>query len=106
MLTGEPGVGRSRLYHELMKSPRTGGWLVLVAGSVSCGKATSYLPVIDLLKGYFGVHAGDHQRAVREKVTGREAPAFTACRDHPIETYARSRSPVTRDATNGRRRRT
>ena len=44
-LVGEPGVGKSRLVWELTHSHRTEGWLVLESGSVSYGKATSYLPV-------------------------------------------------------------
>src|SRR4051794_37503819 len=49
---GEPGVGKSRLLYEFVHSHRTRDWLVVESGSVSYGKATSYLPVIDLLKGY------------------------------------------------------
>ena len=68
---GEPGVGKSRLVWEVTHSHRVHGWLVLQAGSVSYGKATSYLPVIDLLKGYFAIEDRDGPRAVQEKVTGK-----------------------------------
>ena len=68
---GEPGVGKSRLTFELTHSHRVDGWLVLQAGSVSYGKATSYLPMVDLLKGYFHVGDRDTPREVREKVTGK-----------------------------------
>ena len=54
-LVGEPGVGKSRLVWEVTHSHRTHGWLIVQASSVSYGKATPYLPVIDLLKGYFKV---------------------------------------------------
>ena len=70
-LVGEPGVGKSRLVWEVTHSHRVHGWLVLQAGSVSYGKATSYLPVIDLLKGYFAIEDRDGPRAVREKLTGK-----------------------------------
>ena len=53
--SGEPGVGKSRLFWEFTHSHRTQGWLVLESGSVSYGKATAYLPVIDLLKAYFRI---------------------------------------------------
>jgi predicted ATPase len=46
-------------------------WLILEASSVSYGKATSYLPVIDLLKGYFKIQDRDDLREIREKVTGK-----------------------------------
>jgi hypothetical protein len=52
-VVGDPGVGKSRLVYEVTHSPRTHGWLVLQSASISYGQATSYLPVIDLLKGYF-----------------------------------------------------
>ena len=68
---GEPGVGKSRLTFELTHSHRVNGWLVLEACSVSYGKATSYLPMVDLLKGYFHVGDRDTPREVREKVTGK-----------------------------------
>jgi class 3 adenylate cyclase/tetratricopeptide (TPR) repeat protein len=70
-IVGEPGVGKSRLVWEVTHSHRVHGWLVLQAGSVSYGKATSYLPVIDLLKGYFAIEDRDGPRAVREKMTGK-----------------------------------
>src|SRR5204862_7726403 len=52
-------------------SHRVHGWLVLQASSVSYGRATSYLPVIDLLKTYFAIEDRDGPRAMREKLTGK-----------------------------------
>jgi class 3 adenylate cyclase len=70
-IMGEPGVGKSRLVWEVTHSHRVHGWLVLQAASVSYGKGTSYLPVVDLLKAYFAVEDRDGPRAVREKMTGK-----------------------------------
>src|SRR4030095_11668028 len=70
-LVGEPGVGKSRLVWEVTHSHRTHGWLVLESGSVSYGKATSWLPVIDLLKAYCGIEPRDDPRSIREKLTGK-----------------------------------
>mgnify|MGYP001559726957 CR=1 FL=1 len=70
-IVGEAGVGKSRLVYEFTHSHRLQGWLVLESASVSYGKATSYLPVIDLLKGYFKIQDRDDLREVREKVTGK-----------------------------------
>jgi class 3 adenylate cyclase len=70
-VVGEPGVGKSRLFFEFIHSHRTQGWLILESGSVSYGKATPYLPVIDLLKAYFKIQDRDDQREIREKVTGK-----------------------------------
>src|SRR6266704_3357070 len=68
-VVGEAGVGKSRLVYEFTHSHRLQGWLVLESASVSYGKATSYLPVIDLLKGYFKIQDRDDLRDIREKVT-------------------------------------
>ncbi|HET9534264.1 MAG TPA: adenylate/guanylate cyclase domain-containing protein [Mesorhizobium sp.] len=94
-LVGEPGVGKSRLVYEFTHSHRIQEWLVLEAGSVSYGKATSYLPVIDLLKAYFKVHDRETHREIREKVTGKLLtldrtlepilPALLALLDVPVE---------------------
>ncbi len=70
-VVGEPGVGKSRLFLEFTRSHRAEGWRILESGSVSYGKATAYLPVIDLLKAYFKVEERDDERDIREKVLGK-----------------------------------
>ncbi len=70
-VVGEPGVGKSRLFWEFIHSHRTQDWLVLESSSVSYGKASAYLPVIDLCKSYFRIDARDDARSIREKVTGK-----------------------------------
>jgi len=52
-LVGEPGVGKTRLFHEFTHSRRVAGWLILESGSVSYGKATAYLPLADPSEGLF-----------------------------------------------------
>ena len=69
-VVGEPGVGKSRLFHELTHSHRVAGCRILQATSVAYGRATSYLTVIDLLKSYFGIAERDDLRSIRAKVTG------------------------------------
>jgi len=64
-------VGKSRLVYEGTRSHRTQGWLVLESSSVSYGKATPYLPVIDLLKAHCGIEARDDPRRRREKALGK-----------------------------------
>jgi len=70
-IVGEPGVGKSRLFYEFIHSHRTRDWLVLESSSVSYGKATAYLPVIDLLKTYFRIESRDDARTITEKVGGK-----------------------------------
>jgi class 3 adenylate cyclase/tetratricopeptide (TPR) repeat protein len=70
-IVGEAGVGKSRLVWEFTRSHRAHGWLVLEAGSVSYGRATPYLPVIELLKAYLRIQERDDQREIRERVAGK-----------------------------------
>jgi class 3 adenylate cyclase/tetratricopeptide (TPR) repeat protein len=67
---GEPGLGKSRLFYEF-KLLSLSGCLVLEAYSVSHGKASPYLPVIELLKSYFDIQAQDDERKRRERVIGK-----------------------------------
>jgi len=60
-----------RLVYEFTRSHRTLRWRLLESSSVSYGKATLYLPVIDLLKAYFGIEDRDDARRTREKVIGK-----------------------------------
>src|SRR6266702_3963746 len=92
---GEPGVGKTRLFYEFTHASRTQGWLLLESSSTSYGKATPYLPVIDLLKAYFQIEDRDDGRRRREKLTGRlltldptlgpTLPAFLALLEVPVE---------------------
>jgi predicted ATPase/class 3 adenylate cyclase len=64
---GEAGVGKSRLMHEF-KATVPDGCKVLEAYSVSHGKASAWLPVLELLRGYFGIQDTDDPLTRREKV--------------------------------------
>jgi len=92
---GEPGVGKTRLFHEFTQASRPQGWLRLESSSTSYGRATPYLPVLDLLKAYFQLENRDEGRRMREKLTGRlltldaalgpTLPAFLALLEVPGE---------------------
>jgi class 3 adenylate cyclase/tetratricopeptide (TPR) repeat protein len=66
----EPGVGKSRLFYEFRVKYQS-DWMVLDAFSVSYGRATAYLPVLELLHEYFRIGADDDSRTRHEKVNGR-----------------------------------
>jgi hypothetical protein len=97
-IVGEPGVGTPRLTWEFTHSHRTQGWLIIEARSVSYGRATPYLPVVELVREYFRIDAHDDARTMREKVTGRlltldralepALPAFLWLLDVPIDDAA------------------
>ena len=80
-VVGEAGVGKSRLFHELTHSHRLVGCRTLQASSVSYGQATSYLPVIDLLKAYFRIDERDDTRSIRAKATGHLLTLDEALKD-------------------------
>ena len=71
-VVGEPGVGKSRLFYEFTHSHRIDGCLIVETGSVSYGKATPYLPVIDLLKSIFQ-SSGPRQSARHARESHRQA---------------------------------
>ena len=70
-VAGEPGVGKSRLLWEFTHSHRVHGWLILESTAMSHSKTVSYLPVSDMLRGYFQIDERDDERRIREKVTGK-----------------------------------
>ena len=67
---GEPGLGKSRLFYEFKLTSQS-DYLVLAAFSVSYGKASPYLPLIELLKTYFQIEPTDDERTRKEKVGGK-----------------------------------
>src|SRR6516162_5193853 len=76
----DPGVGKSRLFHEF-KATSQSGWMLLEAVSFSHDKASAYTPVVDLLGRYFDIGAEDEGRKRREKVAGKIAILDRALED-------------------------
>src|SRR5229473_8500274 len=66
---GEAGAGKSRLMYEF-KATIPDECKVLEAYSVSHGRASAWLPVIELLRGYFDIQDADDPATRREKVRG------------------------------------
>jgi class 3 adenylate cyclase len=93
-LVAEAGVGKSRLVFELAHSPDREEWLVMECAAVSYGKAMSYLPVVNLLKGYFEITEQDSQQTIGDKVKTKllalhgalapTLPALLALLDAPV----------------------
>src|SRR4029077_9589138 len=67
---GEAGAGKSRLMYEF-KAIIPDGCKVLEAYSVSHGKASAWLPVIELLKSYFEIADEDDDSRRSEKVEAK-----------------------------------
>jgi class 3 adenylate cyclase/tetratricopeptide (TPR) repeat protein len=78
-VVAEAGTGKSRLFHEF-KVTLPPECKVLEAYSASHGKSSAWLPVIELLRAYFGIQDFDDPAARREKVRMRITaldPAFS-----------------------------
>jgi tetratricopeptide (TPR) repeat protein len=67
-MVGEPGMGKSRLVHELTRHQLPPGWLVLEGASVSYGKATPYFPLVELLRRYFAIADADGVESIQARV--------------------------------------
>jgi class 3 adenylate cyclase/tetratricopeptide (TPR) repeat protein len=70
-VVGEAGVGKSRLCFEFAARCRARGVAVYEARGVAHGKSVPLLPVLELLRAYFGIQDADDERSAREKVAGR-----------------------------------
>jgi class 3 adenylate cyclase/tetratricopeptide (TPR) repeat protein len=70
-IVGEPGVGKSRLVHELSLRCAARGIRVTEAHALPHGKAIPLLPWIEQLRSYFGVGERDADETARDKIAGR-----------------------------------
>src|SRR5262249_55047910 len=70
-LVGEAGEGKSHPGDRFIHSHHAADWLVLQSTSASYGRATPYLPVIELLRHYFGINVHEDTRSICEKVTSK-----------------------------------
>jgi predicted ATPase/class 3 adenylate cyclase len=77
---GEAGAGKSRLMYEF-KTAIPDECKVLEAYSVSHGKASAWLPVIELLYDYFGIEDADDKAQRRDKIERRLGALDPALKD-------------------------
>jgi class 3 adenylate cyclase/tetratricopeptide (TPR) repeat protein len=70
-IVGEAGVGKSRLCHEFAERCRAQGFDVYEAQCQAHGEAVPLMPVLQMMRGYFGIEPGDSEREAREKIAGR-----------------------------------
>jgi adenylate cyclase len=80
-VVAEPGVGKSRLCHEFAQRCRQQGAEVFEAQAQAHGTATPFMPVLQMLRAFFGIDERDPEQAVREKIAGRALlldPGFAA----------------------------
>jgi predicted ATPase/class 3 adenylate cyclase len=93
-VSGEAGVGKSRLVAELVQSLGE-GWRVLRGRSIFAGVSTAYLAVLELLRLDLGLGEHDPGPAARERLLARaraldpaleaEVPALAALLGAPVD---------------------
>jgi adenylate cyclase len=70
-IVAEPGVGKSRLTHEFCERCRERGIEVFEAQGQSHGQSIPFMPVLQMLRSYFGIGDRESERLTREKIAGR-----------------------------------
>jgi class 3 adenylate cyclase/tetratricopeptide (TPR) repeat protein len=70
-LTAEPGVGKSRLCHEFLERCREAGIEVFEAQAQAHGKSIPFMPVLQMLRAFFGIGEREPEQLAREKIAGR-----------------------------------
>lgn len=67
----DPGLGKTRLCYEFLERCRSKGLEIIEGRGVPHGKRIPLLPVLEMMRGYFGIDEGDGDRAARDKIAGR-----------------------------------
>jgi adenylate cyclase len=70
-VVAEAGVGKSRLCFEFFERCRARGIATYQASGVAHGKGIPLLPILQLLRNYFGIGDADSAAVAREKIAGR-----------------------------------
>ncbi len=70
-LVAEPGVGKSRLCHEFAQRCREDGLEVFEAQAQAHGTSIPFMPVLQMLRAFFGIGEREPEQLSREKIAGR-----------------------------------
>jgi class 3 adenylate cyclase/tetratricopeptide (TPR) repeat protein len=70
-IVAEPGVGKSRICHEFAQGCREQGLEVFEAQAQAHGTAIPYMPVLQMLRAFFGIGESEPEQIAREKIAGR-----------------------------------
>ncbi len=78
LLTGEAGLGKSRLIEELKPFLRERDFLLIAGEGFAYGKTRAYAPLIDMLKRYCNINDQDPPDAYEEKLRSTLADVHTS----------------------------
>ncbi|HWC48616.1 MAG TPA: adenylate/guanylate cyclase domain-containing protein [Solirubrobacterales bacterium] len=70
-VVAEPGIGKSRLYHEFVERCRSEGTEVFQAQGQAHGKSIPFMPILQMLRAFFAIEDSDAEQTAREKIAGR-----------------------------------
>ena len=70
-VVAEPGIGKSRLYYEFVERCRSAGTEVFEAQGQAHGKSIPFMPILQMLRAFFGIEDSDAEQTAREKIAGR-----------------------------------
>jgi class 3 adenylate cyclase/tetratricopeptide (TPR) repeat protein len=70
-LVAEPGVGKSRLCLEFVQRCRSEGVEVFEAQAQAHGQTIPFMPVLQMLRSFFGIGEREPEQLAREKIAGR-----------------------------------
>ncbi|MFQ5514858.1 MAG: adenylate/guanylate cyclase domain-containing protein [Myxococcota bacterium] len=81
-VVAEAGTGKTRLCYEFLERCRARGDVFVVEGrAVAHGKNIPLLPILEVIRGYYGISEHDDDRSAREKIAGRMLLLDEAFRD-------------------------
>src|SRR3954447_13598431 len=78
-VVAEPGIGKSRLYHEFTERCRGEGLEIFEAQGQAHAKSIPFMPILQMLRSFYGIDDQDPEQLAREKIAGRSLlldPAF------------------------------
>jgi class 3 adenylate cyclase/tetratricopeptide (TPR) repeat protein len=70
-VVAEAGIGKSRLYHEFAQRCRGEGLEVFEAQAQAHGKSIPFMPILQMLRSFYGIGDQDPEQMAREKIAGR-----------------------------------
>ncbi|HEX7279211.1 MAG TPA: adenylate/guanylate cyclase domain-containing protein [Solirubrobacterales bacterium] len=80
-VVAEPGIGKSRLCLEFSQRCRAEGLEVFEAQAQAHGKSIPFMPILQMLRSFYGIGDQDPEQTAREKIAGRSLlldPGFAA----------------------------
>ena len=67
-IVGEAGVGKSRLFIELRSMLSKDEYAYLEGRCAHYGGSMAYLPILDILRSYFGIREGEQETIIKKKM--------------------------------------